>query len=255
MKIMTRWLLLLMLFPVVSMSNGVLYGRESVIIRSAPRIHFPGVVHGTTDPNAAGDVDCSSPAHWDGDTMYMFYSVAHPFRSSGNDLLHLSRPSNRVTFDNEEGWKMGGRWIESTYNTEDKKLYIWYHNEPHIIPGKTAPRIGTMVSEDNGLTWRDIGIVLEAPQGSNNLDSVNTYFVGGNGDFATIADRQKKYLYFFISTYHKDVAEQGVAVARMPLKDLGQPKGKVFKWHRGQWGEPGIGGHVTTIFPVTIDWH
>ncbi|MCJ7695655.1 MAG: hypothetical protein MUO40_09525, partial [Anaerolineaceae bacterium] len=47
----------------------------------------------------------------------------------------------------------------------------------------------------------------------------------------------------------------GVAVARMPLKDLGQPKGKVFKWHRGQWGEPGIGGHVTTIFPVTIDWH
>lgn len=235
--------------------NGTLQGQYTAIVRPAARIQFPGIVHGATDSQAAGDIDCSSPAHWDGDTMYMFYSTGHPFRSSGRDLFSLSRPSVRAAFDNEAGWKMGGRWIESTHKADDGRLYMWYHNEPPLSPDRTAPRIGTMVSQDNGLTWRDLGIVLEAPEGSNNLDSANKYFVGGNGDFAVIADRQKEYFYFFISTYNKDKAEQGVAVARMAYQDLAQPKGKVFKWHQGKWTEPGIGGHVTPIYGATIDWH
>ena len=255
MEIMTVWSLFLTTLVATGLGNDPLRGHCSAMIRPAARLQFPGVTHGTTDPNRPGDVDCSSPAHWDGDTMYMFYSTGHPFRSSGSDLFHLSWPSKRVTFDNEAGWKMGGRWIESTYKDEDSKLYMWYHNEPPLSPNRTAPRIGTMVSLDNGLTWRDIGIVLEAPRGSNNHDSANKYFVGGNGDFAVIADREKKYIYFFISTYNRDKAEQGVAVARMDYEDLGWPKGKIFKWHRERWAEPGIGGHVTTIFPATVDWH
>jgi hypothetical protein len=242
-------------FLVAGLGAGLLRGQELFIIRPASRLEMPGVVHETTDPKAAGDVDCSSPIHWDGDTMYMFYSTGHPFRSSGSDLLGLSRPSQRVSFDNEAGWKMGGRWIESTYKADDGRLYMWYHNEPPLSPNRTAPRIGTMVSEDNGLTWRDLGIVLEAPAGSNNPDSANKYFVGGNGDFAVVADRKQKYVYFFVSTYNADIKEQGVAVARMPSRDRDQPRDKVFKWHRGRWTEPGIGGHVTPIFPATIDWH
>jgi len=49
--------------------------------------------------------------------------------------------------------------------------------------------------------------------------------------------------------------QQGVAVAGMPGRDRDQPRDKVFKWHRGRWTEPGIGGHVTPIFPAMIDWH
>ena len=226
-----------------------------VVLRQAPRLQFPGVVHGNTDPNSPGDIDCSSPAHWDGQELYMFYSTGHPFRSFGPDIFHLSRPSQRVKFDNEAGWTMGGRWIESTHKAGDGRLYMWYHNEPPLAAGRTAPRIGAMVSTDNGLNWRDLGIVLEAPQGSNNLESANKYFVGGNGDFAVIADSNKEYLYFFTSTYNKDMAEQGVAVARMRYDDRDSPSGKVFKWHKGAWNEPGSGGHVTTIFPGRIDWH
>lgn len=226
-----------------------------VVLRDAPRVQFPGVVGAGGDPDAPGDIDCSSPAHWDGDILYMFYSTGHPFRSFGPDLFHLSRPSQRVRFDNEAGWTMGGRWIESTHKAEDGNLYMWYHNEPPLATGRTAPRIGAMVSTDNGLTWRDLGIVLEAPEASNNLESVNKYFVGGNGDFAVIADREKAYLYFFVSTYHRDQAEQGVAVARMRYADRDAPAGKVFKWHRGTWNEPGLGGHVTPIFTGQIDWH
>ncbi|MBN2270861.1 MAG: exo-alpha-sialidase [Sedimentisphaerales bacterium] len=235
--------------------NGLLERQCTAIVRPAVRIQFPGIVHGAADSKENGDVDCSSPVHWDGNTMYMFYSTGHPFRSSGPDLFSLSRPSKRISFDNEADWKMGGRWIESTYKAENGKLYMWYHNEPPLSPDRTAPRIGTMVSGDNGLTWRDLGIVLEAPTGSNNLGSANKYFVGGNGDFAVIADRRNEYLYFFISTYHKDITEQGVSVARMLLRDLDEPKNKVFKWHQNRWAEPGIGGHVTPIFPASVDWH
>jgi hypothetical protein len=255
MQKISRRLLSLVVFLAVALSGcSTFRGEDTVVVKSAPRVQFPGVIGKEMDPNAAGDIDCSSPAHWDGETMYMFYSTGHPFRTSGPDLFHLSRPSRRVSFDNEKGWKMGGRWIESTHKADDGKLYMWYHNEPPL-PDRTAPRIGEMVSTDNGLSWQDLGIVLEAPAGSNNLESANKYFVGGNGDFFVIADHKKKYLYFFISTYNKDKAEQGVAVARMRYEDRDAPVGKVFKWYRGAWREPGLGGHVTPIFSVAIDWH
>jgi len=106
-----------------------------------------------------------------------------------------------------------------------------------------------MVSTDNGMNWHDQGLVLEAPADSMNCETVNHYFTGGNGDFCVNVDNEKQYVYFFISTYNKDVAEQGVALARMKYADRDDPKGKVFKWHKGQWNEPGIGGHVTPIFP------
>ena len=234
---------------------GAVQAQGSASLAPAPRIQFPGVAGKDADPQAAGEVDCNSPAHWDGGTLYMFFSTGHPFRSSGAGFDGLARPSVRVRFDNEEGWAMGGRWIEATHKTGDGKLYMWYHNEPPVVPGKTAPRIGQMVSGDNGLSWRDQGIILEAPAGSNNTDSANKYFVGGNGDFSVIADRKGEFLYFLISTYNKDIAEQGVAVARMHARDLADPKGKVLKWHKDAWNEPGLGGHVTPMFRAAVDWH
>ena len=66
-----------------------------------------------------------------------------------------------------------------------------------------------MVSTDNGLNWRDLGIICEAPAGSNNETSANYYFVGGNGDFAMIADRENRYFYLYTSTYNKDIGRAG----------------------------------------------
>jgi hypothetical protein len=146
---------------------------NSVVIRSAPRVQFPGVVSKDKDPQEPGDIDCSSPAHWADGTMHIFFSTGHPYRSSGPDLFHLSRPSQRVSFDNEATWKMGPRWIEATHKAKDGRLYMWYHNEPPLPGGRTAPRIGAMVSTDDGLHWQDLGIVVEAPPGSNNSESAN----------------------------------------------------------------------------------
>jgi len=224
----------------------------AVHIRPAPPMRFPGA-----GPPAVGETDCNSPAHWDGETFYLFNSAGHPWRSSGPDLFHLTETRRRVEYDNAV---QGGRWIESTWKADDGTLYGWYHFEPAgVCPevkdrGLTAPRIGAVSSRDNGLTWHDLGVVLDAPPGTLRCDTRNYYFAGGNGDFSVILDRNAEWLYFLMSTYWS-FPEQGVSLARMRWNDRDRPVGRVWKWRDGRWAEPGLGGRVTPIFPARIDWH
>jgi hypothetical protein len=37
--------------------------------------------------------------------------------------------------------------------------------------------------------------------------------------------------------------------------DRDAPVGKVWKWHGGEWKEPGLGGRLTPVFPAAVDWH
>ena len=107
------------------------------------------------------DVDCNTPSHWDGGKFYVFNSTGHPYRSFGTNLFHLGAPES-VQFDNKVN---GGRWIEATRHAQDGTLYGWYHNEPGgLCPGTslTAPRIWALRSRDNGATWKDLGLVMEA---------------------------------------------------------------------------------------------
>jgi len=225
----------------------------SVLVRPAPLVQFRGA--NSSAPDKPGDTDCNSPAHWDGETLYVFNSAGHPWRCSGPDLLHLNQSYIRCQYNNQVN---GGRWIECTWKDGAGVLYGWYHNEPaNLCPGTrlTAPKIGAARSTDNGATWQDLGIILEAPPQTLRCDTKNYYFAGGNGDFCTLPDAKGEYLYFFISTYTGGLSEQGVALARMRYTDREQPVGKVWKWRNGGWNEPGIGGRVTAVFPARIDWH
>jgi hypothetical protein len=222
-------------------------------VRSAPVLQFRGANSAALD--RPGETDCNSPAHWDGGTLYVFNSAGQPWRSSGPDLLQLDQGYVPCRFNNKVS---GGRWIECTWKAEDGVLYGWYHNEPGgLCPGTTltAPKIGAARSTDNGATWEDLGIILEAPPQTLRCDTKNYYFAGGNGDFSAMVDASRNFVYFFISTYTGPVSEQGVAVARMRYADREKPVGKLFKWHEGNWTEPGLGGRVTAIFPATVDWH
>ncbi|MDO8682023.1 MAG: hypothetical protein Q7N50_00880 [Armatimonadota bacterium] len=157
-------------------------------------------------------------------------------------------------YDNQAN---GGRWIECTWRTDDGVIYGWYHYEPRgLCPGNhlTAPMIGAARSTDNGSSWTDLGVVLEARPNTLYCKAKNGFFAGGNGDFSCMLDKDKKYLYLFISTYAGDVTEQGVSVARMEWKDRNDPVGKVWKYYEGKWNEPGVSGRVSPIFPAKVDW-
>jgi hypothetical protein len=224
-----------------------------VEITPAPLVQFRG--GNSPAPGQPGDTDCNSPLHWDQGTLYMLNSSGHPWRSSGPDLMRLDRSYLRCEYNNQTN---GGRWIECTWKEPNGPLYGWYHFEPTgLCPGTglTAPRIGAARSQDNGATWEDLGVVLEAPPGTLNCGTSNYYFAGGNGDFCIMLDARQSYLYFFISTYSGPVSAQGVSLARMDWSYRDAPIGRVWKWHNQGWDQPGLGGNMSPVFPARIDWH
>ena len=243
----------LMMADPAGQSGSAVFGEPRVSVREVSLIQMRGA--NSSAPNQAGDTDCNSPAHWDAGTLYLFNSAGHPWRSAGPDLSHLDQEYRRCEYDNPAN---GGRWIECTWKAADGVLYSWYHQEPTgLFPGTglTAPFIGAARSTNNGVTWHDMGRVLEARSNSLHAGTTNFYFAGGHGDFSSILDGKKEYLYLFFSTYAGEASEQGVAMARMRWSDRDEPGGKVRKWYQGQWKEPGLGGKVTPFLPVKADWH
>ncbi|ANM29235.1 hypothetical protein ABI59_06000 [Acidobacteria bacterium Mor1] len=127
-----------------------------------------------------------------------------------------------------------------------QRLYGWYHAEvlesgcgdcPAFHVGyDLTPKIGVAVSEDDGLTWQDLGFVLEAP--SSTFDCLSTTgFVGGYGDLSVVADAAGSYVYVFFTSYRSDFNEQGVGIARFPASDasLRKPKQNMEIWKDGEW--------------------
>jgi hypothetical protein len=205
--------------------------------------------------------DCNSPCWWSENGLNILTSTGHPVLSSGPDVDHLVRHGD-ITFT---AWRDGGRWIESVHQEANGWLLGWYHNEPaHYIPDEyqvgrqypmTAPFIGAVISYDNGLSWDDLGLVLTGAPDTLNLQERNYWFAGGNGDFSVILGQNAKYFYFLFGTYYRDVAQQGISLARLAYADRFSPVGKVQKWFEGDWQEPGLNGKVSPIIPVRSSWY
>ena len=226
-------------------------GDIQIELEDAPPLSFPSAT------------DCNSPCWWSEGKFYILNSTGHPTRSAGENVERMSRGAE-ITYT---AWRDGGRWIESVHPDPDGTLYGWYHNEPRhyvLIPeaiqtGRevrlTAPFIGAVASYDNGETWDDLGLILTGSPDSLNLQTPNLWFAGGNGDFSVILDQKREYFYFLLGTYYKDVSQQGISLARMRYEDRSSPVGKVLKWFRKDWQEPGLNGSVTPIVPVRADWY
>lgn len=235
----------------MTMSDSVRYtaGGVQIEIEPASQLSFPS---GT---------DCNSPCWWADGKFFILNSTGHSFRSSGKDVTEMTVIGPTVY----TAWRDGGRWFEAAHQDADGTLYAWYHNEPaHLIGDEwqqgrrfplTAPFIGAAVSYDNGENWDDLGLILAGGPETLNIENHNYWFAGGNGDFSVILDRAGEYFYFILGTYYKDVAQQGVCLARMRYADRASPVGKVFKWCNNAWQEPGLNGKVTPVFPVGRDWY
>jgi hypothetical protein len=230
----------------------------------------------TSTIRLTGAVDSNSPAIWDltagRNLMFMFTSWGgQPSQSVGTELSRLG-PAKPVELSPVPP---GGSWIEAVVKDVDGTLYGYYHNErvATVCPGsdKVIPRIGALRSSDHGLTWEDLGIILEAPPGSHDCDTTNRFLVGGIGDFSVMLDADSTDLYIFFSQYERADRLQGVAIARMAWADRDEPVGKVTVWLRNQVWLParramprGMDPNApirwiypagTPVYPAAEPWH
>ena len=227
----------------------------------APRLLMPGAV------------DSSVPLTWDlvdgAPRLFAFASWAGvPALLAGASLDSMQR-IDAVRFVPHPGH---GIWIESVIPDESGVWYGYYHHEvPADVcgrPDRSIPRVGAARSLDRGLTWEDLGIVLEAPADSQSCASANRYVIGGVGDLSAMVDHARQDLFIFFSQYSKEASMQGVAVARMAWADRDAPKGKITIWRSGGWVPPrevaGADGQDsgrweypagTSLVPVSQPWH
>jgi hypothetical protein len=197
-------------------------------------------------------VDSNSPVFWRDDHLFLFSSGGEPMINTLNAQFEHMR-TEPVGLSRQDHLPM---WIESIWQSRNGTIYGWYHHERiGVCPNSslTVPEIGAVVSYDNGKTFIDLGIILSSGERTNCF-AQNGFFASGHGDFSVILDRERRYFYFLFGAYGGDVSQQGVAIARMPFANLLNPVGAVWKYHQGEWSEPGIAGSATTIFPASVSW-
>jgi hypothetical protein len=190
--------------------------------------------------NLPGEIDSSNPAVWAlDDGIQRLFVISSwggvPVRSIGASIDSLRR-DQPVGFASHPGH---GVWMEAIVPDDVGVWYSYYHHErPADLcgrPDRQLPRIGAMRSDDNGATWTDLGIVIDAPAGSEACDSSNRFVLGGVGDVTAALDRNHQDLYLYFSQYSRQRASQGVAVARLAWADRNAPAGKVTIWNNGAW--------------------
>ena len=192
----------------------------------------------TTPLVLPGAVDSNSPAVWDLEagrtTLFVMTSFGgQPHLASGPSLTQLG-PAQGVTSQPDHGL-----WMEAVVSDDVGTWYGYYHNELAAVtcgrPDRFVTRIGAARSVDQGRTWVDLGIILEAPPDAVACQSSNRYVIGGVGDLSVMLDANKTDLYFFFSQYENDRDVQGVAVGRLSWANRDRPVGRVSVWNDGVW--------------------
>jgi hypothetical protein len=158
---------------------------------------------------------------------------------AGPDLERL-QPAGDVVIAPHPG---DGIWFESVIPDQtDSTWYAYYHHEaPADACGRadrSIPRIGAAKSADRGMTWVNLGVILEAPSGTQVCESTNRYMFGGVGDVSAMVDRDWKDVYFYFSNYGRDPRTQGVSLARLAWAHRDDPRGRVMVWQDGAWLPP-----------------
>ncbi|MFN0164847.1 MAG: hypothetical protein ACKV22_00325 [Bryobacteraceae bacterium] len=198
-------------------------------------------------------IDGNSPAFWTAEGLNLFSSTGDPEMISVGPSQFGPWKSQTVTATDRQHYPL---WIEAAYKDADGVLLGWYHHEPGGVCGSsglTSPKIGAVISYDDGRTVTDLGIVLESGVAPD-CSAKNGFFAGGHGDFSVVLDAEKQYFYFFFTNYGGEAAEQGIVAARLAFEDRLHPAGAVKKFYRGEWAEPGLGGRLTPIFPAAQRW-
>ena len=215
-------------------------------------------------------IDSNTPMAWDlVDGVWTLFAVASwggaPSLLAGSRLDNLQRLES-ITLLPHPGY---GVWMEAIIPDEGGTWYGYYHHEvPADVcgrPDRSILSIGAARSRDRGLSWENLGVILEGPRDSQACATSNRFLVGGVGDPSVVLDADHRYLYLFFSQYAKEPLAQGVAVARMPWADRDAPPGQIAVLHDGAWlpaKRVDDGSRTeweypagTSLVPVSNPWH
>jgi hypothetical protein len=215
-------------------------------------------------------VDSNTPMAWDlVDGVWTLFAVASwggaPSLLAGPRLDDLQR-LEAITLLPHPGY---GVWMEAVIPDDGGTWYGYYHHEvPDDVcgrPDRSILSIGAARSRDRGLTWENLGVILESPPGSHACTTSNRFLVGGVGDPSVVLDADHRYLYMYFSQYAKERLAQGVAIARMPWADRDVPRGQIAVLHDGAWlpaKRVDDGSRTeweypagTALVPVSNPWH
>ena len=216
------------------------------------------------------EVDCSTPMVWDlVDGSWTLFAIASwgglPVLVHGPQLDRLQR-DGPITMVRHPG---NGIWMEAIVPDEGGAWYGFYHHEvPADMCGRTDQtilNIGLARSRDRGVTWENLGMILDGPRDTQACGSLNRFQLGGVGDPSVILDADHRYLYVYFSQYGKDPSQQGVAIARMPWGNRDEPAGQLAVLQDGIWlparqVDRGSGPEWeypsgTALVPVGNPWH
>jgi len=191
--------------------------------------------------------------------LVVFNSAPAAVLSVGTSL-HGLRPVRPTMFRNEVN---GARWLEAVVSDHGTSLRLLPMNR-RVCPGdpsKTAPRIGAARSRNGGLSWTDLGIIIDTARVAPDCETPNRYFAGGVGDFSVILNRSETDLYILFSTYDPAIEHQGVPIGRMRWSDRNEPQGNVAIWSRQSWRYPTadpegwIFPAASPILRAAVSWH
>lgn len=220
----------------------------NVRLLSAPALALPGRVDSgvpMTWTRINGQLTLVAFASWGG----------APVRMVGPDIEHLQVAGDLVIAPHPGD----GIWFESVIPDQvDGTWYAYYHHElpAHVCgrPDRSLPRIGAARSTDRGATWENLGIILEAPPGTDVCESTNRFVYGGVGDVSAMVDRDWQDVYLYYSAYGRDPRTQGVAVARLAWADRDSPRGRVTIWQGGAWVSPTLRPRAGDDLPAQWDY-
>jgi len=138
---------------------------------------------------------------------------------------------------------------------ETGNLLLFYHAEKRFgnLGHQFWALLGMAKSTDGGNTWYDLGEIY-TPEYEYSEGPEALGFDSGSGPYLIIHDDDddKDYFYVYGDDRRSDGKIVGLTVARAPVEAVVEAAnaGTVtewFKYHNGEWNEPGLGGRASCI--------
>lgn len=167
-----------------------------------------------------------------------FYDL-HAMTDPAVEVLEPTGPGSSIDSEYAGGSKV--------LRLPDGRLAMIYHGEHHPCTGdKAEVTIALATSSDDGTTWDRQGAIVTAPAYTFGSCDERTFY--GAGSFSAVVSPDRTYLYMYFNQWSP--VESGVTkVVRARIAD-GLGPGTWFKWYRGRWREPGLGGRADDVLPV-----